>query len=309
MYLSSRRYDPDHPTIRAFDACTAREHGDFAVARACAARGYRISGDTFSGEYALFLSDVPAIQALYGNETALKVLRFWPPSPPNARQWADLVCAILLDLGRDAEALQTALDSLDRVAYAESARTILLHVAMIASFRLGDGDAALRYGKLAGLFPEDAPGPVDPRHFLSYYLYLWHNYDRGPALRYFREILADCDDPTPLNNVAWIMASSFYSPGDPSEPVEFARKALDLLPPDSPHRPSVLDTIAVALANAGDFPAAVETLSTALDLLPPDFPSRRNMERRLSLFRQNIPYRESKNRPIPVEDYGYDPHL
>lgn len=309
VYLSSRRYVPNHPTIRAFDACTAREHGEFAMARACAAKGYQISGDTFSGEYALFLADIPSIQAIHGPETALDLLRFWPPSPPNARQWADLACAILLDLGRDAEALQTALDNLDCVPYAESVRTILLHVAMIASCRLGNQDAALQYGKLAGLFPKNAPGPVDPRHFLTYYLYRWNNGDRESALAFFRDILADCDDPAALNNVAWIIASSFYSPGDPSEPVDLARRALDALPPDSPVRPSILDTLAVALANAGDFPAAIETLSAALDALPPDSPSRRNMLRRLSLFRQNLPYRERKNRPVPPEEYVFNPHL
>lgn len=308
-YLSSRRYVPDHPTIRAYDACVARRHGDFAVARACAARAYQIVGTSIAGEYSLFLADIPSIRALHGPETALELLRQWPPSDTNSREWADLACAILLDLGRDEEALQTALDNLDRVPYAESVRAILLHVAMIASYRLGNLDDALRYGKLSGLVPKEVTAPVAPHVFLTYYIYLWNNHDREPALRYFRELVADCDNPAAINNIAWIVASSFYSPGDPSEPVGFAQKALSLLPEDSTFRPSLLDTLAVAQANAGDFPAAIETLSSALALLPPSASSRPAMERRLSLFRRGLPYREINNRPVPPEEYGYDPHL
>ena len=309
LYVPARRFVPDHPTIRGFDATTARRHGDFLVSRQCIARAQQAKLDRDGDlDYPLLLIDVPNINALDGPEAALDFLQSIPPAPADHPKWADLTAAAQLALDRNEEAFSTAVRALPFAIPGDPSRIALLHAAMIASYRLGNPADALHYGHLSGVIPPSVT-EIAPNHFLSYYLYLWNNDDRVPALGYFRQIVRDYPDPGVLNNIAWILASSFWSPAPASEAVELARRAVAAAHPSSPLRPMFLDTLSVALANAGDFPAAIDAVSEALSLIPPGAPSRPAMQRRLDLYRQSLPYRECKEKPVPPEEYTYDPHL
>lgn len=309
LYASARRFVPDHPAIRGFDATTARMHGDFLVSRLCIARAQQAKLDRDGNlDYPLLLLDVPNINALDGPQSALDFLQTIPPAPPDHPKWADLATAAQLALGRNEEVLSTALQALPCAVDGDASRTALLLAAMIASHRLGNPADALHYAHLSGVIPPSVT-EIDPHHFLSYYLYLWNNDDRVPALDYFRQIVRDYPDPGVLNNISWILASSFWSPAPSSEALDLARRALAATPASSPLRPTFLDTLAVALANDGQFDAAVSTVSEAISLLPSSSPALPDMQRRLDLYRQSLPYREIKEKTVPVSEYSYDPRL
>lgn len=309
LYRPARRHVPDHPVIRGFDATTARQHGDFAVSRECIARAQQVQmRETGTFDYPLLLMEARNINALEGPEAALLYLQSIPPPSNAIPQWAELAVAVQLTSGRNEEALATAVEALPSAAPGNASRTALLEAAMIASHRTGNPGDAFHFARLAGLVSPETTG-IDAHHFLDYYLHLWEDDDRVPALDYFRRIAREYPDPGVLNNIAWILGSAFHSPAPPAEAVDLARRALAAVPSASALRPTFLDTLSVALANEGDFPAAITAVTEALALLPPDAPSRPAMERRLHLYSQSLPYREIKRDPVLVSDYTYDPCL
>ena len=303
LFLPVRRLLPDHYTVRAYDARRARDHGDFVVARECAARAYALFPD-----YYLFLADVPDVNALEGPQAALDLLLGNPPPPPALTHWTVLAASAQLSLDCPADALATTARALPSSLPGDPFRNVLLQIAMVAAHALGDTPSALAFAHQSGVIPQNADTLV-PGHFIQYYMFLWNNNDRIPALRYFRA-LAD-SDPTPsvLNNIAWLLATALWSPAPSSEAVDIARRALDTLPPDSPLRPTLLDTLSVALANDGQYNGAVSTISEAITALPPSSPSLPAMQSRLALYRQSLPYRELLGNPVPPDKYSYDPHL
>jgi len=301
VYLPARRHVPDHPAIRAFDAKIARSHGDFATARNCWLRA-----GTQSDNYELLLAGATDVYALEGPEAAIRYLEAIPPPPVYLPGWSARVASARIALGQYDEALDTVLHALPATPPADSLRNHLLHAAMIAAWHLGRPADSLQYARQSGLLPPGVP-QVSPHHFLSYYLVLWNNDERPHALDYFRQIVRDFPDPGVFNNIAWILATPFYSPAPPSEAVALARRAVAATPPASPLRPVFLDTLSVALANAGDFPGAIEAVSDAIALLPPDSPSLPAMQRRLGLYRQSLPYRELADKPVPPAQYAYSP--
>ena len=303
LFLPPRRLLPDHYTIRIYDARLARAHGDFATARTCSARAAGALSD-----YYLFLGDVPNVNALDGPQAALSLLLANPPPNTSLPHWSVLAASAQLALDRPGDALATATAALPSANAGDIFRKVLLQIAMIASHQLGDDSSALAFARKAGAVPPDADGIV-PGHFLPYYAFLWSNDDRLPALRYFRELAESSPTPSVLNNISWILASAFYSPAPSSEAVAYARRALDALPLDSPLRPTLLDTLSVALANDGQFDDAVSAVSDAIALLPPSSLSLPAMRRRLSLYRQSLPYRELFGDPVSPEKYAFDPHL
>ncbi|MBR6023206.1 MAG: tetratricopeptide repeat protein [Kiritimatiellae bacterium] len=309
LYSPARRLLPDHPVIRRFDALNARHRGDFAASRQCIARARQAQFYSEGNlDYSLLLLDIPNINALEGPEAALRQLRDIPPPPNALAKWAELATAAQLALGQDEDALSTALWALPSALPGTPSQTALLQAAMIASHRLGRPADALRFANLASVVPPGVSA-VAPHHFINYYLSLWDNDDRAPALGYFRQIVRDFPDPGVFNNISWILASAFHSPAPPAEAVGLARRALAALPPASPLRPSVLDTLSVALANASDFPAAIDAVSAAIALLPPSSPALPGMQRRLGLYRQSLPSREILRQPVPVSEYACNPHL
>ena len=300
VYLPVRRLLPDHHSVRAHDAIIARRHGDFAASRECIRRAARLYPD-----YELFLTEIPNVFILDGPGKALALLLGNPAPNYMYPRWAFHTAFAQLELGTPAKALETARQGLLRSPLSDSSHGLLLQTAMIAAYRLGDMEEALRLAREAEVIPADSTA-LSPPFFVSYYVSVWNNDYKEPALRYFRELAESTPTPSVLNNLAWILATPFYSPAPSSEAVALARKALEAEPADPALRPTLLDTLSVALANASDFPGAIDAVSEAMSLLPPSSPSLPAMRRRLSLYRQSLPYREVNGVPVEPENYGYD---
>lgn len=160
-----------------------------------------------------------------------------------------------------------------------------------ACFEDGDSAAANEQFQLTGHY--DAHKTYDYPDLFPVYAWIWTSGERPRALRYFRKLAETYpNNPGILNNVAWILAAPEHSPSPPEEAVAIARKAL-AASESSP--PPILDTLAVAQANAGDFDGAIRTTQRAIAATPEtpanaDF--RRKMQDRLELYKTCQPYRE-----------------
>lgn len=171
-------------------------------------------------------------------------------------------------------------------------REQLRAVATLLAHERGDLPASLAHAAhVAALRHKSVLAPED---FLPAYTAIWRSGYHAQTLAYFRR-LTQSDPPRPdlLNNVAWLLATTAGSPADPEEIVQMARRALA----GAPGHPLILDTLAVALANAGDFDAALATSQQAADLLAtatdPSAPNLlRGVEKRMALYRAGQPFRE-----------------
>lgn len=165
-------------------------------------------------------------------------------------------------------------------------------VAMLLAHERGDVPASLGHAShLAALRHKSALAPED---FLPAYTAIWRSGYYIQALTYLRSLTQIYTQrPDLLNNIAWLLATTAGSPADPDEIVQMARQALAA----APGHPLILDTVAVALANAGDFEAALATAQQAADLLgsstDPGAPNLlRGVEQRMALYRAGQPFRE-----------------
>jgi len=89
------------------------------------------------------------------------------------------------------------------------------------------------------------------------------------------------------NNLAWLLAAT--SNGDLRAPEEAVHWAVFACRATNHRNPRYLETLAAAHAAQGNFTAAVRWQSMALELLPPG--PRREQRARLSLYKQNRPFR------------------
>ena len=160
-----------------------------------------------------------------------------------------------------------------------------------ACFEDGDPTAA---NEQFHLIPDyDSSRTYGYADLMPVYAWIWDSGERPRALRYFRKLTATYpENPAILNNVAWILATTTHSPAPPEEALELARQACSL---GTVNHPGLLDTLAVAQANAGDFEAAVHTAEQALALVP-NLPQqaifRQQLQARIDLYRKHQPYRE-----------------
>jgi hypothetical protein len=102
-----------------------------------------------------------------------------------------------------------------------------------------------------------------------------------------------------LNESAWLLATC------PDEKVRSAQLAFTRASAACEltrwRDPACLDTLAAACAEQGNFEKAVEWATKAIDLKPQDEPFRRDVQRRLDLYRAGMPYRDkpaSDSRPV-----------
>jgi predicted Zn-dependent protease len=120
--------------------------------------------------------------------------------------------------------------------------------------------------------------------------------DRDQALAHFKAALQRRPDwPAPMSEMAWILATHpDATVRDPAGAVRLAERAADL----TAHRQSViLDVLAASYAAAGDFDRAAATAQEAMALAasggPPGAALARDIGKRLDLYRQKKPFRET----------------
>ena len=168
---------------------------------------------------------------------------------------------------------------------------VCLLLGMAAAFEQGDAAAALAFAR--ELPPYRSHAEIELLDLFPLHSYLWDLGLRRDALAYFRRLVqAHPGRGDLLNNVAWLLSTSEWSPAPPQEAVELAQRAQALAP--APH-PVLLDTWAVAHANAGDFEKAIQATRQALELTPetpPNAAFRRNLQARIKRYRLSQPYRE-----------------
>ncbi len=184
-----------------------------------------------------------------------------------------------IHLARAADGLSATLEPLCRLELA------------CACFEDGDSAAAnVQFQRIGNQNPGRLSTYAD---LLPAYLWIWDSGERPRALRYFRKLAADQpENPAILNNVAWLLAVSEHSPAPPDEALALAQKAYAL---GGPNQPVLLDTLAVAQANAGEFEAAIQTTRQALALVPEDPAGaafRQNLQSRIERYQRRQPYRE-----------------
>jgi tetratricopeptide (TPR) repeat protein len=113
------------------------------------------------------------------------------------------------------------------------------------------------------------------------------------ALQRLREIAVDGpDSPRMLDELAWLLATYPDSKSrDGIKAVQLAERACALT---DRRIPALLDTLAVAYAEAGDFARAISTIEEALNLarFSGDSDAIKLSERILASLRSNLPYRE-----------------
>ena len=159
-----------------------------------------------------------------------------------------------------------------------------------ALFETGDDAGANEQLRLVwGAPPAQAYVRAD---LLGYHVNLWNSGEKPRALHFFRKLAAA--EPTNvvlLNNLAWLLATSDFSPAPPEEALDMATRALGSA---GAVHPVPLDTLAAALAHAGRFDEAIRRAEQARDLARQQGNKdlARRLERRIEQYRQGRPWRE-----------------
>jgi len=222
------------------------------------------------------------------------LLGIMPPSSLfTSVAWHRDLARYALMLGQHEEAIRHADQALALLPPHDLSQTPILMLALAAAYEQGDLPRALAY---AHRFPPYAnKTSLELADLLPHYVFQWVGGYRRDAVAYFRRLTdAAADRPDILNNVAWGLATANWSPADPQEVLGLAQRLLALVPDPNP---GILDTLAVAQANAGDFLAARQTLESALALFPDERDPQLQlfMDRlatRLALYQHERPYRE-----------------
>jgi len=297
LYDHVARLSPGHYGATNYQA--RREYfvtGDVAAADRLADRLLQLQPTVSFG----LTLKILCLSQLQSTEAAWKFARAHYPPHDNVSNPGDYEShlAILAFLTQRHDEARRYMDETLRLGVFEPKSREQLHaLAMLLAHARGEESVALEHAsQIASLRGKTRLAPED---FLVAYTTLW---DRGffvQALPFFRELVHTCPDrPDVLNNIAWLLATTAGSPADPEEILQMVRQALA----GAPNHPVILDTLAVAQANAGDFDAALQTaqqLAAGLALSPAqDAPHMlRGVQKRIALFQKREPYREfSSNR-------------
>ena len=189
------------------------------------------------------------------------------------------------------EALDYVEEARRRMPQNDSGQNNLLLLGMASAFEQGDTAKAMAYARQNPHFHNRTE--IQLEDLLPLHSYHWGIFLRRDSLAYFRRLVQAYPARSDLlNNVAWILATAEWSPALPQEVLAIAERAQALAP--APH-PVLLDTLAVAQANAGNFEAAGRSTEQALALVP-DHPQqarfRQQLQARIDLYRNRQPYRE-----------------
>lgn len=192
--------------------------------------------------------------------------------------------------GRYREALAWAERICARQGRMTGGETPESELAMVAAYRMGDAAKALALAR--GFRRWQGLEEVGLAELFPFHAMLWEDCLRREAAAYFLELEAACPDRVDLlNNMAWLMATSKWSPLGTEVPLRMAERACAL----GGEHPVLLDTLGTAQANAGYFTAAEESALRAIRLseeagTTQEF--KRRMEERLQGYRRGEAYRE-----------------
>jgi tetratricopeptide (TPR) repeat protein len=279
---------PDHPAILNVRILRQlHRDGDFQAAQTALEQALRINPHDIEiiGSLAL------CIHERQGAVAALDFLVSHRPTGIALGEW-EFQEAVYFFLGADYEQARDHVNQARQlISPNDAGQNNLLLLGMAAAFEMGDSNNALAYAQL--LPPYRNRAEIDLSDLFPLHVFHWDMGLRRDALAYFRRLVQTYPARGDLlNNVAWILATAEWSPAPPKEAVEIARQVQTLA---SDPQPILLDTLAVAHANAGDFETAIQTTRQALALIP-DNPSndvfRRNLQSRIELYRKHEPYRE-----------------
>jgi Flp pilus assembly protein TadD len=140
--------------------------------------------------------------------------------------------------------------------------------------------------------------PHDPRLRKSLGIALQTGGRADEAVEHYRTVLRQQPRAADVaNNLAWILAT--HPRDDVRDPAEAVRLANLVNRVTGGDNPTVLDTLAVALAAQGQFESAVRTAERALELgrAQNNATLCDNISTRLELYRRSQPYRENANQP------------
>ncbi len=279
---------PDHPATRNVRILRQLKlNGDFQTAKTALEQAFAANPQDVEAMASLAL----CIHERQGAKAALDFLDLHRPAASATGEW-ELQLALYSFLGAEYDAALRHVDLARRqLSPNDAAQNNLLLLGMAAAFEKGDAPAALAFAR--ELPPYRSHAEIALFDLLPLHSYLWDLGLRRDALAYFRRLAqAYPARGDLLNNVAWILATAAWSPAPPAEAIALAQRAQALAP--APH-PVLLDTLAVAQANAGDFGTAIQTTRQALELTPdtpPNAAFRRNLQARIDLYRRPQPYRE-----------------
>jgi protein O-mannosyl-transferase len=204
--------------------------------------------------------------------------------------------AILALLARQYDQANQYMEETFRQSVFEPKSQEQLHaLAMLLAHEQGDEATALAHAaRISALQRKTQLAPED---FFLAYTTIWAAGLYAQTLPRFQELARTYPDrPDLLNNVAWLLATTAGSPAAPEEILGMVRQALA----NAPRHPVILDTLAVALANAGEFDEALRTaqqLASVLAISPAaDAPDMlRKVQKRIALYRECQPYREDSS--------------
>jgi tetratricopeptide (TPR) repeat protein len=165
--------------------------------------------------------------------------------------------------------------------------------AMFLAYEQGATECALAHaGEIESLRDHSS---LDEKDLLISYMTLWSSGLHRQILPYLVALgQTHSNRPDLLNNMAWTLATTAGSPADPDMVLDMANRALA----NAPQHPVILDTLAVAYANAGDYERALDVSEQILKILQDtqakDAPSFiRSVQQRMALYQKHQPYREN----------------
>lgn len=267
-------------------------HGNFAAADRMADRLLQLRPHVSLG----LVLKIVCLSQLQSAETALDFAQAnYPPSDnvTNPGVYENYLTMIAF-LARQYELANHYMqETLRKSVYEPKTQEQFHALAMLLAHVQGDEASARAHAaQITSLQNKNQLAPED--YFLAYTA-LWANGFYAQTLPFFQELAhTHPNRPDLLNNMAWLLATTAGSPADPAEILKMVRQALS----GSPDHPVILDTLAVAQANAGDFSGALQTaerLSLVLRLSSAtDAPIMlRGVQKRIALYREHKPYRES----------------
>jgi len=283
------RYSPDHAFGLTNRARHLQQQGRLPEAEALMRRA--AASPTGSDMQKILLADILASMGRPGDAVEyLQSVTLLSPGSSAGKYHFTLAMA-LNQMNRLPEAARQARRAADAISPHDLIRRDLDLLGMVIAVRMNDPDAAREWARS---LPQYRGHPrIGEDDLLPYYIGQWKRLQREEAIGYFRKYLArHSEDAGALNNLAWLLATSEWSPLPPDEIVGYARRATEL----NPSNPVLLDTLAAALAHAGRFEQAEQTVRQARTIVREagyeGSELDRTVSRHLHAYQQQKPWRE-----------------